>query len=103
MESGTWPPVEVGLVKKNTEKIGDYESLEPLFGALNDSDDNIQKNATKVLKDLGWNIQPEKMWWKQSNLHPVCQANKPRRFSTRAALLHLREISKKSSRHLTRF
>lgn len=61
MESGIWWLVltegsNLGLMEKNTEKIGDYESLEPLFGALNDSDDNIQKNTTKVLKDLGWNI-----------------------------------------------
>ncbi|MDD3565836.1 MAG: tetratricopeptide repeat protein, partial [Methanothrix sp.] len=59
MESGTLPPVEVGLVKKNTEKIGDYESLEPLFEALNDSDSKVQKNATKVLEDLGWDISAE--------------------------------------------
>jgi len=63
MESGTWLKVIEGptseRVEKNTVKIGDDKSLEPLFGALNDSDGKVQKNAAEVLEDLGWDISAE--------------------------------------------
>ncbi|MDD4161247.1 MAG: tetratricopeptide repeat protein [Methanothrix sp.] len=79
MESGTWSKVVGGSLSrlveetteseklgskgkvegsqvssKTTEKIGDSKSLEPLFGALNDSNSRVQENAAAVLENLGW-------------------------------------------------
>jgi len=60
MESGTWCKVISSKESlNNTEKIGDYKSLEPLFCALNNSDGKVQKNAAEVLEYLGWNISAE--------------------------------------------